>query len=62
MNAKWHKAHPMPPMPTLAERVLWHRNHAEHCACRPVPLRLRAAVNAQRPRPTKAVRPPRSRP
>lgn len=56
MNANWHKAHPMPPRPTLAERVAWHRGHAEHCACRPVPTRLRALLSKSRIVPVKSIR------
>lgn len=37
LNAAWHKAHPMPPRATLAQRVAWHRQHAKHCGCRPIP-------------------------
>ena len=33
-NAEWHRAHPMPRNPTLAQRIAWHREHAANCACR----------------------------
>ena len=37
MNTEWHQAHPMPHKATLAQRVSWHRLHAENCDCRPMP-------------------------
>ncbi|MWD27820.1 hypothetical protein E0K89_010070 [Aquicoccus sp. SCR17] len=37
LNAAWHEAHPMPKKPTTAERVAWHRAHAENCGCREMP-------------------------
>jgi hypothetical protein len=40
MNARWHRQHPMPARPTLAQRIAWHREHARRCACRPVPRTL----------------------
>ncbi len=48
MNATWHVAHPMPSKPTEAQRVAWHVEHTAHCACRPMPAKLRplAAMRA----------------
>jgi len=46
MNAVWHRRHPMPRSATLAQRVRWHRAHAKHCGCRPIPPPLVALVNA----------------
>ncbi len=40
LNAEWHKANPMPKRPTLQERIRWHQDHREHCACRPIPAKL----------------------
>jgi hypothetical protein len=34
----------MPPRATLAQRLAWHRAHAKHCACRPIPAKLRALM------------------
>jgi hypothetical protein len=34
INAQWHRAHPMPKNATLDQRVTWHLEHLEHCACR----------------------------
>jgi hypothetical protein len=44
INAAWHRKHPMPKNPSEAERIAWHRAHARHCACRPVPPKLRALL------------------
>jgi len=44
LNAKWHLAHPMAPRATLAQRVAWHRQHAKHCGCRPIPATVRQAM------------------
>ena len=46
MNAVWHRAHPMPPHPTEAERIAWHIEHAANCACREIPPRLVARMRA----------------
>jgi len=40
MNAEWHRLHPMPRNPSLAQRVAWHRAHRKHCACRPAPASI----------------------
>jgi hypothetical protein len=44
INASWHRTHRMPKNPSDAERVAWHREHERHCACRPVPPKLRALM------------------
>jgi hypothetical protein len=44
INAEWHKKHPMPKNPTLEERIKWHKSHARHCACRPIPASLLAEM------------------
>jgi hypothetical protein len=41
MNAEWHRLHPMPRNPSLAQRVAWHRDHQRRCACGPVPASVR---------------------
>ncbi len=46
INKAWHDAHRMPERPTLAQRVAWHREHAKHCACRPMPHSIAAAIAA----------------
>lgn len=44
LNAGWHLAHRMPPNATTEQRIAWHREHAKHCACRPIPEKLRAEM------------------
>jgi len=43
-NRAWHEAHPMPKRPTLTQRIAWHREHAQKCACRPAPTPIAAAI------------------
>jgi hypothetical protein len=40
INAEWHKKNPMPKNPSFEKRVKWHREHANECACRPIPKKL----------------------
>jgi hypothetical protein len=40
MNREWHQQHKMPSPATEAERVKWHLEHAQACACRPFPSGL----------------------
>ncbi len=44
INAAWHKKHRMPRNPTEEQRLKWHVAHAEACACRPLPPKLKAAL------------------
>jgi hypothetical protein len=44
VNAAWHAKHAMPPRATFDQRIAWHLAHAKHCACRPMPPTLRAAL------------------
>ncbi len=37
MNREWHDQHRLSTGASLEERVQWHIEHAETCACRPVP-------------------------
>jgi hypothetical protein len=30
----------MPPRATLDQRIAWHLEHRDHCACRPIPGKL----------------------
>jgi hypothetical protein len=34
---RWHEQNRMPKNPTAQQRVEWHLEHAQHCACRPIP-------------------------
>jgi len=45
VNAAWHNQHRMPRNASLDERVAWHLEHREHCACRPVPAKLLAQID-----------------
>lgn len=45
MNKEWHSAHPMPKNATLQQRIEWHREHQERCACREVPRSIAAYFN-----------------
>jgi hypothetical protein len=47
LNAAWHQANRMPPKATEAQRIAWHREHRNHCACRPIPEKLLALMRAQ---------------
>jgi hypothetical protein len=44
INKQWHLAHHMPKSATLEQRIRWHKEHAENCACRPVPEALRQKI------------------
>jgi hypothetical protein len=48
INAEWHKAHRMPKNPTLEERIKWHIAHAIYCACRPMPAKIREAIEKRK--------------
>jgi hypothetical protein len=47
LNATWHLAHPMPKNPSLAQRIAWHLEHVQHCACRPIPAKLLEEMERQ---------------
>jgi hypothetical protein len=34
LNREWHAANKMPPKATFEQRVRWHLEHLEACACR----------------------------
>jgi len=58
MDTAWHEAHPLPRKSTLAQRVAWHRLHAEHCGCRPIPPDIMIEIDRQeRSRNKKTYRP-----
>jgi hypothetical protein len=44
INAVWHKAHPMPPKASLEQRIKWHMEHRQECACREIPAKLLAEI------------------
>jgi hypothetical protein len=47
INAEWHRQHPMPKNPTVEQRITWHLAHREHCACRPIPAKLKELMAAR---------------
>jgi hypothetical protein len=40
INKEWHLKHRMPKNPTPEEKIKWHKEHAKHCDCRPIPEKL----------------------
>jgi hypothetical protein len=57
MNAEWHRQHRMPARATIDQRMAWHREHARHCACRPIPPKLLEQMGTRtRPRKTASSR------
>jgi len=48
MNKAWHARHKMPKNATLAQRVAWHRVHAQKCGCRPIPKSVATAMKHQK--------------
>jgi hypothetical protein len=53
MNKLWHERNRMPGRATLDQRIRWHRAHAKHCACRPMPAGIVQAIEsgeARKPR------------
>ncbi|HCV44377.1 MAG TPA: hypothetical protein DGH68_12890 [Bacteroidetes bacterium] len=48
LNAEWHRANRMPKNATLEQRIAWHLQHEKHCACRPMPDRLRRELKRHR--------------
>ncbi|HWA75890.1 MAG TPA: hypothetical protein VG937_26315 [Polyangiaceae bacterium] len=44
MNAEWHAQHVLPKNAKLPARIAWHRAHQKHCACRPIPAKVAAAI------------------
>jgi hypothetical protein len=43
-NRLWHERNRMPKNPTAQQRIDWHKAHAAHCACRPVPKSVAALL------------------
>jgi hypothetical protein len=41
LNKEWHLAHRMPANATLEQRIKWHLEHAKHCSCREIPVKLK---------------------
>lgn len=45
MNEDWHNEHHLLPNAPLDERVRWHLQHQQKCACTPVPADVQAAID-----------------
>ena len=41
LNKQWHLANKMPPNPTIDQRIAWHIEHKNNCACREIPPQLK---------------------
>ena len=50
INAKWHKANPMPKKSTDNQKIQWHVDHARECACRPIPKSILAKMKERKPK------------
>jgi hypothetical protein len=46
LSALWHREHPMPRNASVGERIGWHVEHQQACACRPIPAKLAALMRA----------------
>jgi hypothetical protein len=44
INKEWHLKHKMPKNPSMEERIAWHKEHAKHCSCMPIPVKLAALM------------------
>lgn len=47
LDKAWHLKHRMPPNATFEQRVRWHLEHVKHCACRPIPAKLREEMKSK---------------
>lgn len=47
LNREWHLQNKMPKNPTKDQRIVWHRNHAQHCDCRKMPSFIQAEIEKQ---------------
>jgi len=48
LNKEWHLAHRMPENATMEERIAWHLEHSKHCACRPIPEKLKTEIKKRK--------------
>jgi len=48
LNKEWHLAHRMPKNATTEDRIAWHIEHSKNCGCRPIPDKLKAAVQKRK--------------
>ncbi len=50
INKNWHKANPIPPRPSLNQKIQWHTDHARECGCRPIPSKIQDEMNKRKPK------------
>jgi hypothetical protein len=48
INKDWHLANRMPKNATLDERIAWHIEHYQNCACREIPNKLREEIRKRK--------------
>jgi hypothetical protein len=48
INREWHLANLMPKNATIEQRIQWHLEHAKHCGCRDIPVKLKAEMKKRR--------------
>lgn len=44
INIKWHKTHKLHKSAGLEARIDWHVKHEKHCACRPIPDKIKKEI------------------
>jgi hypothetical protein len=47
INKEWHEKNKMPKNASFEQRMHWHKEHEKHCLCRPMPEKLKEALNAK---------------
>ena len=47
INAPWHREHRVGSRASLEQRIAWHREHAQVCACRPIPPAIAAEIRSR---------------
>ncbi len=45
MNTDWHDEHVLGSNASMDERVQWHLQHRDKCACRPIPQDVQAVID-----------------
>ena len=48
INKQWHDANRMPKNPSVEQRIQWHVQHTQSCACRPIPPKLQEIIDARK--------------
>jgi len=44
LDKEWHRLNRMPPKATREQRITWHAEHAQACACREIPESIKPDV------------------